>query len=73
MNDNSLDDIRTKLKSAFPPVKQPGLQRDLWPEMLRKLGERPARVPWFDWALLGLLVMWILYFPQAIPVFLYHL
>jgi len=30
-------------------------------------------VPWFDWALLAALVVWVALFPRAIPVLLYHL
>lgn len=49
------------------------LQSDLWPRMLRKLDERQAAVPWFDWALLAAVVLCLCLVPRAIPVFLYHL
>ena len=66
-------ELRELLKQAIPPVKDAELRRDLWPQMLRKLDERPASVPWFDWALLALLAIWLCLVPSAIPVLLYHL
>jgi hypothetical protein len=41
--------------------------------MLRRLAERPAELPWFDWALLAVLPVWFLFFPETIPIMLYHL
>jgi hypothetical protein len=41
--------------------------------MLRKFDARPARVPWYDWVLIGLSVSVFLFFPQLILVFAYHL
>src|SRR5215469_8371856 len=44
------------LRQALPPIEDAsGPEHDLWPAMLSKLDERPARVPWFDWALIGVL------------------
>jgi hypothetical protein len=48
-------------------------RRDLWPGMLRRLEERARPVPWFDWALVGATLMWLLLFPKTISVLLYHL
>jgi hypothetical protein len=64
--------IREALQQSFPPVSTE-LRRDLWPTVLRKLGARPVRVPWYDWALIGLSVGVFLFFPQLILVFAYHL
>jgi len=64
--------LRELLKQGLQPPNLE-LQRDLWPQMLRKLDERPAAVPWFDWALLALLAIWLCLVPSAIPVLLYHL
>ncbi len=50
--------------------------RDLWPAVLRRLDADAAQrhaVPWFDWALLGGLVVFAASFPATIPVFLYYL
>jgi hypothetical protein len=41
--------------------------------MLDRLGETSAALPWFDWALLAAVVVWLAIFPRAIPVLLYHL
>jgi len=74
------------LKQSLKPADS-GLKRDLWPQMLRRLDERAspqswffamvsppvlAAVPWFDWALLAVLVLGICAFPRSIPVWLYH-
>ena len=64
--------IREALRQSFPPAKTE-LSRDLWPEVLRELDARPARVPWYDWALIGLSAAVFLSFPQLILVFAYHL
>ena len=49
------------------------LQRDLWTAMRQRLDERSVTVPWFDWALIAAVVVWLAMFPRAIPVLLYHL
>jgi hypothetical protein len=48
-------------------------RRDLWPRMLKRLEERDRRTSWFDWALVGAALMWMLLFPKTISVLLYHL
>ena len=66
--------IERLLRQALPPIADAnGQERDLWPAMLRKLDEQPARVPWFDWALIGALAALIAVFPAAIPVVMYYL
>ena len=72
---NEYDDrqIREALKRSYPPINTE-LGRDLWPAVLRKLDtRRPARVPWYDWALIGLSASVLLFFPELILVFAYHL
>lgn len=64
--------IREALKRSFPPINTE-LGRDLWPAVLSKLDARPARVPWYDWALIGLSTSVLLFFPKLILVFAYHL
>jgi hypothetical protein len=73
MSDANKEKIRELLRKAIRPVADRELQRDLWPQMLRRLAEGPARVPWFDWALLAVLVIWLVFSPEAIPILLYHL
>ncbi len=67
-------DIRELLKQAIPPSNEV-LQRDLWPQMLRRLGDKPLQraVPWFDWVLAGSFVILICAYPEFIPLLLYHL
>ena len=73
MKKNNGREIRELLKWAMPPVMNPELGRDLWPQMLHRLEARAPRVPWFDWALVAALLLWCLLFPKSIPVLLYHL
>jgi hypothetical protein len=74
MNENDLKRMQEQLKRAVPPVPHSEPRRDLWPALLRRLDEREtSRVPWFDWALLGALVVAVFFFPGVIPALLYHL
>jgi len=75
------DQLRERLRSAEPPIDA-GLRRDLWPRMLERIGEAPRgsqerlwpfAVPWFDWALAGIVGATIAFFPALIPALLYHL
>jgi hypothetical protein len=72
MNERDVDEVGRILRRAMAPAET-GLRHDLWPRMLRRLEEQPAAVPWLDWALVALLGAWVLFFPEAIPVLLYHL
>lgn len=66
-------ELRALLQSEFPPLQNAQLQRDLWPQMLRRLDAPPLRVPWFDWALAAAVAAALLLFPSAIPALLYQL
>lgn len=66
-------ELRALLQSEFPPLQNAQLQRDLWPQMLRRLDAPPLRVPWFDWALAAAVAAALLLFPNAIPALLYQL
>lgn len=72
MNKPSDDKIVELLKRSIPRGDSE-LQHDLWPQMLGRLQERSAAVPWFDWALLAALALWLFLAPGNIPVLLYHL
>ncbi len=72
-NQENEKQLHALIKQALPPVKNTELQRDLWPQMLRRLDLQPLRVPWFDWALAALTAAALLFFPGAIPALLYHL
>jgi hypothetical protein len=78
--------VADRLKQSLVPMNLE-LHRDLWPNMLRRIDEgarnrqwfavlfSPAAlssVPWFDWALLAVLVVGICAFPKSIPIWLYH-
>ncbi len=73
MSEENNEKIRAVLRRAIPPVTDRELKRDLWPQMLRRLEERPARVPWFDWALVAVVAIWLFFSPETILVLLYHL
>jgi len=72
MNKHEEESIRDLLKQSVTPVNAE-LSRDLWPQMLQRIAQQANAVPWFDWALLGLLVLWWVLSPSSLPVLLYHL
>lgn len=71
MNDDQA--LHELLRQALPPVGAPDLPRDLWPQLLRRMDERPPLWSRLDWALAALLAAWILLFPETIPALFYHL
>jgi hypothetical protein len=73
MNEQNDEKLRELLRNAVAPVADTELQQDLWPQMLRKLDESTTRASWFDWALVALLPLWFILFPEVIPALLYHL
>jgi hypothetical protein len=72
MNNKEDEKIHALLKQAMPPIER-DLDRGLWPRMLRRLEQRTSAVPWFDWALVALLLVTLLMSPSTIAVLLYHL
>ena len=73
MNGRNNERLREILRSAILPVADSELKRDLWPHMIRRMDERAPRVPWFDWAMVALVVVSFVFFPEVIPGLLYHL
>ena len=75
--DRDTKQLRKLLQDAIPPVGDKSSCHDLWPQLLRRIEERSSRVsprvPWFDWALLGVAAAALLLFPALIPALLYHL
>ncbi len=72
MNESEQDRLKVLLREAIEPIAgEPN--RDLWPDLLRRLNEKPVAPPWYDWALAGGLAVFVLAFPGMIPVFLYYL
>ena len=59
--------LRELLRSAMPPVDSREPERDLWPRMLARLERRPARIPWWDFALAGAALAGLVVFPEMIP------
>jgi hypothetical protein len=72
MNNHEDEKNRELLKQAMPIIEG-NLARDLWPQMLRRMEQPAVVIPWFDWALVALLVLALLLSPHTIPVLLYHL
>ena len=78
---NELDRERMKklLRQSLPPVKSDaGPERDLWPDVLRRMDARDATPTlsgwaWFDGALAVGLVALAVLFPASVPLFLYYL
>jgi len=70
MNDTKFQEV---LKMAMTPMTDTELKHDLWPRMLRRLDEGPARASWLDLVLLALLAIWCAIFPGIIPGLLYNL
>lgn len=72
-----LDRLRNDLQSAIPPIGSTHARRDLWPRLLERIETPPPgvsfRMPWFDWALLGIAATGLVLFPALIPALLYHL
>ena len=82
--DHQQTGMKKLLHEALPPVKNDaGPERDLWPDVLRRMDARATAQAmtgwtwfngvWFDGALLAGLVGLIAIFPTAIPLFLYYL
>jgi hypothetical protein len=84
MHEHEEKKIADLLKLSMPPADV-ALKRDLWPQMLRRLDKRDgsrhwfvrmflftAAVPWFDWALLAVLIVSLCVFPKSIPIWLYN-
>jgi len=83
--DQELKRLSETLRSALPPMGDAEPRHDLWPRTLQRVEERAtnsaysprrqwfAGIPWFDWALLGVAAVAMLFFPALIPALLYHL
>jgi hypothetical protein len=73
MNDSRDEQFSKLIRQAIKPVKEQELQRDLWPQMLRKIPDSGISVPWFDWVLAALVVIACLFIPESIFGWLLHL
>jgi hypothetical protein len=73
MNEPEIEELKKLLKSAMPPVTETEFQRDLWPQVRRRLEQRAFDLPWWDWTLLAGVTAIFCFFPGLIPALLYHL
>ncbi len=73
MNGTDEQKLRDFLKGALPPRTDAELKHDLWPRMLQKFDERAYRVAWFEWALILLVGILLVFFPGVIPALFYQL
>jgi hypothetical protein len=74
MNDNrDIEFIRESLKTVFPPWPDHESSRDLWPRMRIRIEQAPPAFGWFEAALALLVLAAFGFFPELIPVLLYHL
>jgi hypothetical protein len=73
MSDEHHQKFARLLKDAVPPVPQTELERDLWPQMLRRMDQKAPRVSVWDWAAAALLLAGCLLIPGMIPVLFYQL
>lgn len=71
--ERELEEMRKLLRAAVTPFTDTEPRRDLWSQMLRRLDSAPARVPWWDWALLGGAIAATCVFPGVLPALLFHL
>lgn len=72
-DDHELDVIGERLKTALPPWQDLELKADLWPRMLRRIEEAPARFGWFESALGCAVALTVAIYPRAILVMFYNL
>ena len=68
-----LDFVSRKLRDAMPPSQDYELKTDLWPRMLRRMEETPFQFGWVESVLVGVVVVSFIFFPELIPLMLYHL
>jgi len=60
------------MRVAFGSVGEPALKRDLWPDVVRRIHERP-RLSRADRALLAAVLVFGLLFPQSLLILMYSL
>ena len=65
--------FRTFLQRRIDPIGESQPERDLWPDVQRKLNSRIVVIPWFDYAVAALLVAAVFFFPETILYLIYHL
>jgi len=61
------------ITDVMKPIESVELRRDLWPGMRQRLDRQTMRVSAFDWALIAVVIVSIVLFPQQVLTILYHL
>jgi hypothetical protein len=78
VNENPVDQgLKQLIEGSLAPMETK-LQRDLWPQLSARLGQRGRRsvrirLKWWEWALAAGDLGGAFYAPDAIPALLYHL
>ena len=72
MNEELDKQLVELVQRSWPPPERP-LEEDLWPAMLRRLDRGQPRLSRLEWAFSVLVLMTMLFFPQAALALLYHL
>jgi hypothetical protein len=67
------DELKAALRRAVAPMDHSELERDLWPQMERRLASGSVHVAWLDWGLAAAAILWLLLFPEILLPLLYHL
>jgi hypothetical protein len=71
--DREFEFVRKHLRVALPSLRDPELNVDLWPRMLRRLDEAPVTFGWFESMLVALVAITCVIFPELLMAVLYHL
>ena len=69
MTDELLKDL---LRSALPPANRPGPTRDLWPQVVSRIGAPPAW-SWLDTCVAAGVAISLLVFPKALLLIAFQL
>ena len=73
MNSTDHEQIRKLVKNAIAPMRERNLERDLWPQIERRLHEPEIQIPLLDWVLIALVVIICFFIPESVPALLYNL
>ena len=71
--DRDAEAMCQRLRTALPPWTDDELHTDLWPRMLRRLDEQPAAFGWFEALVAAATLVSCVFFPELVPMMLYHL
>jgi hypothetical protein len=72
MTEENYEEVKKLLRSTMRPMDGE-LQRDLWPQMLRRMDQSSLAISLFDWILMAAAIVFLALVPSAIPLLLYQL